>query len=85
MSNPRDDTPEQAEERKVLEAANEHGKFAVQVGYAPSEAWQLALERLQLKRWVTLIDVTSIMHSPGRLMRIFLLSEEALHFIGRIQ
>lgn len=80
------DTPDQAEERKLLELANENGKLAIQYGFMPSPAAQLALERLQMRRWIQLIDLSPIQTTgDGRPMRIFLVNAEALHFLGRVQ
>ncbi len=65
------------EELELLKLANEHGKFAIPILTQPlSEPKQLALERLQQRRWITLIDVTPIANMTG-LYRIFLLSPEA--------
>jgi hypothetical protein len=68
----------EAAERQLLEMATPEGKFALQVGMNLPRDLQLALERLQLKRWVTLIDVTPVSAYPDRVCRIFLLSDEAM-------
>lgn len=65
------------EELKLLRLSNELGKFAIPILPQPlSEPQQLALERLQVRGWITLIDVTPIAGMTG-LYRIFLLSAEA--------
>jgi len=46
-------------------------KFAISVGY-PVLSVQQALERLQLRDWVRLVDVTTIAATEGKaLMRVF--------------
>src|SRR5215216_3319120 len=44
--------PERAE-LEVLKLANPQGKFALEMGHTPSPEFQRALERLQLRRWVS--------------------------------
>lgn len=58
-------------------------KFAIQLGaeLSPSEA--LALEWLQLNRWITLIDVSTISAMPG-VFRIFLVSEQAVWWFRKM-
>ncbi len=53
------------------------GKFAVEVGLQLSQVRQEALEWMQLNRWISLIDLTPIEAEPGRLFRVFLVSDEA--------
>jgi hypothetical protein len=47
-----------------------------------SEQQQYALERLQIRRWVTLIDLSPVSTSAAgmRVMRIFLASDEAMRW-----
>ncbi len=68
---------EQAYEYDLLQLANEHGKFAIAVNYPLSRHQQQALERLQVRQWVQLIDVACTESSSGQLMRIFLVSSSA--------
>jgi hypothetical protein len=68
-------TDEEMDELALLKLANETGKFAIQIGLTKH---QLALERLQVRRWVSLIDVTPIAERPGMLFRIFLASPAAM-------
>ena len=73
-------TIEQQQELSVLLLANEAGKFAVPVGTIEPLA-QLALERMQMRRWIVLMDVTPIAHGePKVVYRVFRASTEALAF-----
>lgn len=64
-------------EIRLLRHANDRGKFAVPLGAQMALATQEALERLQEKRWIQLIDITPIAAGEGY-YRIFLLSLEAI-------
>lgn len=80
-------TPEQKAELEILQTANEKGKFACAVGASfPTLESQTALENLQSKKWITLIDISPITFSKHRerLYRIFLLSQEALDWIKSV-
>lgn len=68
---------EQLAEYDLMTLANEHGKFAIAIDYPLTQQQQLALERLQLRGWVTLIDVALSSAIDGHFMRIFLLSSSA--------
>jgi hypothetical protein len=68
--------PEQVAELEFLRLTSEFGKFAVSVGARLTSDQQGALERLQVRRWITLIDVTPLPIEPG-LFRVFLLEEPA--------
>lgn len=70
-------TDDEMAEYKVLKLANELGKFALEVA-SSTGIDQNALERLQLRGWVRLIDVSPIAAYPGRLFRVFAASPEAL-------
>ena len=77
-------TDEQRHELAILRLATQGGVFAVAVGRPSVDGeFQFALERLQKRRWISLIDVTPIATSevPGAIYRIFLLSPEALEFL----
>jgi hypothetical protein len=73
---------DQRAERKLLRLASEKGKFVVSITAAMTEETQGALERLQLREWIRLIDVTPIGPKP-RLYRVFLLTKPALEFLSR--
>jgi hypothetical protein len=75
-------TEDEAEELKLLKLSSEKGKFAVGIGHKMSPAAQLALERLQEREWIRLIDVTPIAEGPG-VYRVFLLTKPALAFLKR--
>jgi hypothetical protein len=64
-------------EYELLKLANEFGKFAIQLGLIEGEM-QLALERLQIRRWITLIDISPLAEYPNQLFRIFLASDTAM-------
>jgi len=46
-------------------------KFIVEIGQALSQPQQEALERLQLRDWIRLIDVSPVANIPGRMFRVF--------------
>ena len=70
-------TSNEKTELALLRIANEHGKFAVFLDPKGITAeQQQALERLQLREWVRLIDV-SYVGSAGAICRVFLASLEA--------
>ena len=58
-------------------------KFAIAIDYPLDEARQQALERLQLRGWVRLIDVSSSAVSGFNLMRIFHVMPEAVAWFER--
>ena len=60
---------------RLLSLANEKGKFAIPLTAALHESDQGALERAFDNDWVALIDVSAIAAMPGRLMRIFRLTD----------
>jgi len=72
-------TREQEQELTILSHATDRGKFAVPLTMNPemSLSQTEALERLQIRRWIILIDVSLIAHAKG-IHRIFLLSDEAM-------
>lgn len=71
---------EEAEFRLLhLMTAGTH-KFAIEVGYPLDDEQQLAFERLMLKDWIRLIDVSSVVASHGRLMRVFRVMPEAVEW-----
>lgn len=74
-------SPDEQAELDVLKMATENGKLALQIGANFGQAKQAALQRLQLRQWLTLIDVSPIAEHPDRLFRIFLASESALSWL----
>ena len=70
-------TDDEREELKLLRLSSEKGKFAVGISYPMAAPAQAALERLQEREWIRLIDVTPIAESPG-VYRVFLLMKPAL-------
>lgn len=71
-------TADEQAEHELLGMANEQGKFAVALGHSMDKRLQAALERLQIRRWVTLIDLSNIAEMPGPVFRIFLATPEAM-------
>lgn len=63
-----------AAENKILEFANDIGKFGIEVGMVMAPDLQLALERLQVSGRIRLIDVSPVSTVAGRLLRIFLVT-----------
>lgn len=77
-------TDDQIAEFGVLKMANEHGAFALQLGVPlMPPPLQFALERMQRRGWVTLIDLSPISEHPDRLFRVFLASSAALTWFRR--
>ena len=77
-------TDDEQAELGLLRHANERSKFAIALGAPVTEADQLALERLQEREWIRLIDVTTIASGrPGQVFRVFLLTKPALAFLKR--
>ena len=72
-------TPDELAEYEVLKLANENGKFAVEYGAGLSGQQQIdALERMQLRREVILIDMSPLAAYPGKVFRVFLVTPEKL-------
>lgn len=46
-------------------------KFVVEIGQALSQPQQDALERLMLRDWIRLIDISPIGSMPGKIFRVF--------------
>jgi hypothetical protein len=77
-------TDEERAELSLLQLASEKGKFAISIGHRLSNERQFALERLQERDWIRLIDVTPITTAgPRDLLRVFMLNAPALAFLKR--
>lgn len=76
-------TEDETAERDLLALANERGKFGVEVGYPLDERRQEALERLQERDWIRLIDVSTTAVSQGKVLRLFLLTKAALDWLKK--
>lgn len=70
---------------EVLGMTNELGKMAIEVGLIPTPPLQQALERLLLRGWLRLMDVTPIAQEPGRLFRVFVATDEAQAWLASYQ
>jgi len=57
------DKEAEAEFRLLQLMTGDSRKFAIEVGYPLNDEQQVALERLMLKDWIRLIDVSPIMAS----------------------
>lgn len=77
-------TEKERAELRILRLANELGKFAVPLHpeAMTRRADQEALERLQVREWVRLIDVSFIAASGG-ICRLFMLTQPARDFLRR--
>ncbi len=62
---------EQAEYYLLLFAELENHKMSIEVGCPLQVSLQQALERMQMRDWIRLIDVSPIAALPGKLLRIF--------------
>lgn len=58
-------------------------KFGIAIGYVFDLQRQQALERLMLRNWIRLIDVTTTRVSQGQVMRIFRVMPEAVAWFER--
>lgn len=68
-------------EFELLKMASEKSKFAIALSYKSTPEQQLALERLQDKEWVKLIDVSPLAYGPpGVIFRVFKVQPEALNW-----
>lgn len=60
---------------RLLSLANENSKFALQLGGVADAELQFAFERGIHAEWFTLVDVGPISAMPGKLFRIFRLTQ----------
>jgi hypothetical protein len=71
----RETTSDEDAEIRLLSLANHKRKFALELGLPMSALQQGAFERGIDNEWFTLVDVASIAFAPGRVMRVFRLTE----------
>jgi hypothetical protein len=64
-----------AADAALLLLANDKGKFALELGLTLQPTEQYAFERGIDGRWFDLVDVAEIAEMPGRLMRVFRLTD----------
>lgn len=74
-------TFEEAEETILRLGTEDTHKFAIQLGYTLDRDEQDALERLMLRDWIRLIDISTVAAMPGKLMRIFRIMPEAVAWL----
>lgn len=70
---------------RLLSLASDKRKFAIQVGYVPSPEIQFAFERGIDNEWFTLVDVSSVAAAPGRLMRLFRLTDAGMKRLAEVR
>lgn len=74
-------TAEHAEFRLLELMTPDTHKFAIQVDFPDLEPeLQLALERLQIREWVRLIDVAPVAAAGGRVCRVFMVTDAGLRW-----
>lgn len=79
-------TPEECEEyRFLMMMTKETHKFAISVQVVLEPDRQHALERLQLKDWIRLIDVSMVAASHGQVMRVFKVMPEAVAWYENVK
>lgn len=78
-------TNDESDEATILSLANENGKFAVPLRATLNDREALALERLQLRDWIRLIDVTPIAATAGAVVRVFRIMPDAQSWLRRQQ
>lgn len=72
---------ELCEMRVLSSMTRDTRKFAIEIGYRfRGNNEQFALERLQLRDWIRLIDVSPVAELPGRIMRVFRVMPEAVEW-----
>lgn len=62
-------------DQQLLSLANEKGKFAIQLGMVLEPELQQAFERGIDNRWFDLVDIGHVQCAPGRLMKVFRLTD----------
>lgn len=77
-------TDEEEADIRLLSMANYKNKFAVELGFRLTEGQQDSLERGIDNQWFTLVDVTPIESAPGRVMRIFRLTEAGVKRLAEL-
>ena len=75
-------SPEQDEFDVLSFMTDDTRKFCIRVGERLSHQQQTALERLMLRDWIRLIDVSDIAAAPG-LFRVFRVMPEAVEWHRR--
>ena len=76
---------EQAEYYLLSYAERDNYKMAIEVGCPLEEPLQTALERLQVRDWVRLIDVSPIAALRGKLLRIFRVMPDAVQWMESVR
>ena len=65
-----------------LSTADTH-KFVVGLASPREPRLRFALERLQIRDWIRLIDVDVVSAHPGKLFRVFMLTEPAILWLDQ--
>lgn len=80
----RQTTSDEDDEIRLLSLANHKRKFAIEFGLQMSDQQQLAFERGIDNEWFTLVDISPVTFAPGRVMRIFRLTEAGFKRLGEL-
>lgn len=67
--------PDDEADFRLLSVADRKRKFVVQLGYVPEPEYQRAFERGIDNDWFTLVDVTTVLELPGKVFRVFRLTD----------
>jgi hypothetical protein len=71
-------------EREVLNMRSEKYTFAIELGKPMLPiSQQFALERLQRREWLRLIDLSPVAAYPNKLFRVFLVTEQAREWLRK--
>jgi hypothetical protein len=70
-------TDEEQAEYELLKLANDKGKFAIPMAANMTDDHSDALERLQLREWIKLIDVSPLSIQTGKVFRVFMITPAA--------
>jgi hypothetical protein len=76
---------EQAEYYVLSFAEHENHKMGIEIGCPLQAALQEALERLQIRDWIRLIDVSPIAALRGKILRIFRVMPDAVRWMEGIE
>jgi len=78
-------TFEELKEFKILKLMRlDTHKFGIEVGYPFEQADQEALERLQLRGWIRLIDLSPVHFDGDKILRIFMVTPEAVQWCEKV-
>lgn len=70
--------PDDEADFRLLSLADRTRKFVMQLGYVLESEFQCALERGIDNDWFTLVDVTTTPELPGKVFRVFRLTDAGM-------